>query len=87
MPDWASPELLGAVFTFLAIAYSTSRAATQSKAFAPGSKARANRGAESCFRGAVRIAPSLRSPIGLAVPPPASAAEPSSCIKAAIDEG
>ncbi|GAA6006851.1 hypothetical protein JCM11491_003205 [Sporobolomyces phaffii] len=28
--------VLGAVFTFLAIAYSTSRAATQSKAFAPG---------------------------------------------------
>ncbi|GAA5981546.1 hypothetical protein JCM11641_004093 [Rhodosporidiobolus odoratus] len=28
--------ILGAVFTFLAIAYSTSRAATQSKAFAPG---------------------------------------------------
>jgi hypothetical protein len=38
--------VLGAVFTFLAIAYSTSRAATQSKAFAPGSKARANRGAD-----------------------------------------
>lgn len=38
--------VLGAVFTFLAIAYSTSRAATQSKAFAPasGSKSRANRG-------------------------------------------
>ncbi|GAA5902351.1 Tms1p [Sporobolomyces salmoneus] len=28
--------VMGAVFTFLAIAYSTSRAATQSKAFAPG---------------------------------------------------
>lgn len=28
--------VLGAVFTFLAIAYSTSRAATQSKAFVPG---------------------------------------------------
>ena len=43
--------VLGAVFTFLAIAYSTSRAATQSKAFAPGhagssSKSRANRGAD-----------------------------------------
>ncbi|KWU41147.1 putative membrane protein [Rhodotorula sp. JG-1b] len=42
--------VLGAVFTFLAIAYSTSRAATQSKAFAPGhagsAKSRANRGAD-----------------------------------------
>lgn len=28
--------VMGAIFTFLAIAYSTSRAATQSKAFAPG---------------------------------------------------
>ncbi|GAA5972543.1 hypothetical protein JCM21900_000658 [Sporobolomyces salmonicolor] len=30
--------VMGAVFTFLAIAYSTSRAATQSKAFVPGKK-------------------------------------------------
>ncbi|GAA5821009.1 hypothetical protein JCM11251_001918 [Rhodosporidiobolus azoricus] len=32
--------VLGAVFTFLAIAYSTSRAATNSKAFAPGKSAK-----------------------------------------------
>ncbi|BGP27850.1 membrane protein [Rhodotorula toruloides] len=36
--------VLGAVFTFLAIAYSTSRAATQSKAFAPGRKGRPDNG-------------------------------------------
>ncbi|GAA5982327.1 hypothetical protein JCM10908_006600 [Rhodotorula pacifica] len=35
--------VLGAVFTFLAIAYSTSRAATQSKAFAPGSRSTTTR--------------------------------------------
>lgn len=35
--------VLGAVFTFLAIAYSTSRAATQSRAFAPGGKGKGAR--------------------------------------------
>ncbi|GAA6062523.1 hypothetical protein JCM10212_001573 [Sporobolomyces blumeae] len=42
--------VLGAVFTFLAIAYSTSRAATQSKAFAPGrNKGGKSGGSSSAF--------------------------------------
>jgi len=39
--------VMGAVFTFLAIAYSTSRAATQSKAFAPGNNNNNKKGKSS----------------------------------------
>jgi len=39
--------VMGAIFTFLAIAYSTSRAATQSKAFAPGKGSKGSKGSKS----------------------------------------